>query len=587
MERRPRKKLSLQLKLLVYFGILTTVQVLILLTYSALHVTRLLRDNTEQLTQVNLEQTAKNLNLSFDSYKDVMYQLYTGDDFVAWLDNINTDKSVSVTTNQMRRQLRTILNSKEYIRSITIISENGKVITYDTLTPATYENSWLSNFSMSQDELYEEVASDNLMHIYQTEYATSFINKDHQLFHFAHRIIDWRKLDKQVGIVIVSLDEELLSEIIQPEKMETDDYALLLGTDGTIISAADKSLLGKPFDSEQVSKSHTVYSYEDEQTGWTIIHVTDNTANDSRIRENILISIIISATSLFITLLFIWNISGQLTHSIRDVVHGMRKTKDGSLPDAVSIDKDMPPEIVSIVTQYNRTIARLEKAIQKEKEETENRQQAEIRMLEARINPHFIYNTLDTVNWMAIDKEEYDMSNAISSLANILRYAISNSNKIVTIRDEVEWLKRYIYLQQYRLKNQFVCNIDVSDEIMDIPVHKLLIQPFVENSIIHGFENAQGVSILDVEMKLEEDRIAIVIRDNGKGMDEELVQTINSLVWQTDRGSLGIGMYNALMRLHVYCNGQETVSVTSAPGEGTEIRVTFPVEIPEEKVKSV
>lgn len=587
MERSPRKKLSLRLKLLVYFGILTTVQVLVLLTYSALHVTQLLRDNIENLTQVNLEQTAKNLNLSFESYRDVMYQLYTGDDFVAWLDNINADRSVSITTNQMRRQLRTILNSKEYIRSITIISENGKVITYDTLTPATYENSWLANFSMSQEELYDEVAADNMMHIYQTEYATSFINKDHQLFHFAHRIIDWKKLDKQVGIVIVSLDEELLSEIIQPEKMDADDYALLLGSDGSIISAADKSLLGKEFNSEEISKTHNVYSFVDEETDWTIIHVTDNSENDRRIKENIFVSIMISVASLLITLLFIWNLSGQLTHSIREVVHGMRKTKEGSLPDEVTIEKDMPPEIVSIVTQYNKTIERLEVAIQKEKEETENRQQAEIRMLEARINPHFIYNTLDTVNWMAIDKEEYDMSNAISSLANILRYAISNSSQIVTINDEVEWLKRYIYLQQYRLKNEFQCNINAADDIMDIPVHKLLIQPFVENAIIHGFENAQGVSILDVEMKKESECLSIIIRDNGKGMEQTLVDEINSLSWQKDRGTLGIGMYNALMRLHVYCNGQETVAVKSAPGEGTEIRVTFPVEIPEEKDKSV
>lgn len=587
MERRRNQKLSFRLKLLVYFGILTTVQVLVLLAYSAFHVSHILNDNTEQLTQINLAQTAKNLDLSFDSYMDVMYQLWTGDDFVAWLDNINTDTDPSVTTNQMRRQMSAILNSKEYIKSITIISENGKVITYDTLTPATYENSWLGNFSMMQDELYAEVSADNKMHLYQTEYATTFINKDHYLFHLAHRVIDWKKLEKQCGIVILSLDEAVLSDIIQPDTMGADNYALLLGKDGTIISSAEKTLLGKTFDINETAKTHAVYSYVDEKTGWTIIHVTDNSENARNIRQNLLVSMLISLASLLITLLFIWNISGQLTHSIRDVVQGMRRTKEGSLPDAVSIDKDMPPEIVSIVSQYNKTIARLEIAIQKEKEETENRQQAEIRMLEARINPHFIYNTLDTVNWMAIDKEEYDMSNAISSLANILRYAISNSSKIVTIRDEIEWLKRYIYLQQYRLKNQFECNINVADEILDIPVHKLLIQPFVENAIIHGFENAEGVSVLDVEMNFEGGFLSIVIRDNGKGMNEGLVREINSLSWQQERGALGIGMYNALMRLHVYCNGQESVAVSSAPGKGTEIRVTFPAEIPEKKEETV
>ncbi len=577
MNRRTRGKLSLRLKLLVYFGILTSVQVLVLLTYSAIHVSTILHRNTSQLTEINLAQTAANLDFRIQSYKDLIYQIWTGDDFVAWLDAINTDTNISVVTNQMRRQMRTILNSKEYIRSITIISENGKVITYDTLTPATYENSWLGNFSLSQDELYSLVSQDNAMHLFPTEYATTFTNEDQYLFHICHRIIDWKKLDKQCGIVILSLDERLLSDIIELESLSEEDYAILTGEDGRIISAPDKSTIGSVFRQKEISSAYSVYSYTHNDLGWTIFQVKNETQNKKVISQNILISSIISLGSLLVTLLFIWNISGQLTHSIRDVVQGMRKTRTGSLPEPLKTTKDMSPEIVSIVSQYNKTIDRLEQAIQKEKEETASRQQAEIRMLEARINPHFIYNTLDTVNWMAIDKEEYDMSNAISSLATILRYAISNSNKIVTVRDEVDWLKRYIYLQQYRMKNQFICNIDVAENVMDWPVHKLLIQPFVENAIIHGFENAEGVSVLDVIMKNENDKLSVVIRDNGKGLDENLTKVINSGSWKQDRGALGIGIYNALMRLHMYCDGQETVNVTSAPGKGTEITVVFPV----------
>ena len=578
MKRGTRKKLGLRLKLLVYFGILTSVQVLVLLAYSAIHVSTILQRNTSQLTEINLAQTAANLDLRTQSYKDLIYQIWTGDDFVAWVDAINAETNVSVVTNQMRRQMRTILNSKEYIRSITIISANGKVITYDTLTPATYENSWLGNFSLSQDELYSLVSQDNGMHLFPTEYATTFTNEDQYLFHIAHRIIDWKKLDKQCGVVILSLDESLLSDIIAPESIFKEDYALLIGEDGRIISAQDKSIIGSVFRQEKIPSAYSVYSYRHDALGWTIVQVKNETQNKKIITQNILISGSISLGSLLVTLLFIWNISGQLTHSIHVVVQGMRRTRTGSLPEPLSTTEDMSPEIVSIVSQYNRTIDRLEQAIQKEKEETASRQQAEIRMLEARINPHFIYNTLDTVNWMAIDKEEYDMSNAISSLATILRYAISNSNKIVTVRDEVDWLKRYIYLQQYRMKNQFVCNIDVAENVMDWSVHKLLIQPFVENAIIHGFENAEGISVLDVIMRNVNDKLSITIRDNGKGLDEHLTRIINSGSWKQNRGALGIGIYNALMRLHMYCDGQETVCVTSAPGKGTEITVDFPVE---------
>ena len=128
------------------------------------------------------------------------------------------------------------------------------------------------------------------------------------------------------------------------------------------------------------------------------------------------------------------------------------------------------------------------------------------------------------------------------------------ASRAVTVRDEVEWLKRYIYLQQYRMKNQFVCNIDAAENVMAWPVHKLLIQPFVENAIIHGFENAEGVSVLDVIMRNVNDMLSVTIRDNGKGMDENLTSVINSGSWKQDRGTLGIGIYNALMRLHMYCD---------------------------------
>ena len=116
--------------------------------------------------------------------------------------------------------------------------------------------------------------------------------------------------------------------------------------------------------------------------------------------------------------------------------------------------------------------------------------------MEAQINPHFLYNTLDTINWMAIDKDEFDISNAINSLATILRYAIADSSGEVFVRDEIDWLKKYIYLQQFRLKNNFTCSINVDPDVMDLRIHKLLLQPFVENSILHGFEGTKNNHVL-------------------------------------------------------------------------------------------
>ena len=113
----------------------------------------------------------------------------------------------------------------------------------------------------------------------------------------------------------------------------------------------------------------------------------------------------------------------------------------------------------------------LESSIKKEKEAYERQRNAEIAALEAQINPHFLYNTLDTINWMAIDRDEFEISNSITSLAAILRYGIDDSNAEVKIGREIEWLKQYLFLQQTRLKNAFECEINVSPEVVDWIIH--------------------------------------------------------------------------------------------------------------------
>lgn len=147
--------------------------------------------------------------------------------------------------------------------------------------------------------------------------------------------------------------------------------------------------------------------------------------------------------------------------------------------------------------------------------------------LEAQINPHFLYNTLDTINWMAIDNKEYEISNSIGALAHILRYGIDNSNGIVTIREECGWLKQYLFLQQTRLKSTFQCRIHVEPELFDCRIHKLLLQPFVENSILHGFDGVNRVHILTVTIAEREEKLCAEIYDNGRGILESMVEQMN------------------------------------------------------------
>ena len=589
------KRNSLKKRLFQIFAITLTIPIMLFSIFMSLNTFTMLKRNTENLMQVNTKQMSDNIRLMIDSYEDLLYLAYTDDRMTAYMDKINSGQDVPVTTGQIRRYIQGLLNAKDYIRAITIISADGKVITYDQLTPATYESSWLGNYSIMKEKIYDEVSADNKMHFFPTEYAKRFAGKDYYLFHLAHRIIDYKDLDKENGIVILSLDEELLSRIIQMEGDGTQ-FAFLADEENQVISAAKKEMIGEKFDGtdegikelanryranvSEFGKYHPFYmslsQYHDERYGLNVINMTDQSSFILEILRKVGLIIAVGVAMFLMDGVLIGKLTGELADSVQHIVVKMKEVEDGDLTVRIQMREKMPLEVETIAEQFNGTLERLGIAIEKQKT-------AEIKALEAQINPHFLYNTLDTINWMAIEQEEYDISNAINSLAQILRYAISNYNEKVTIRDEVRWLKQYVFLQQYRFKNKFVYHIEANEEVMDYKIHKLLLQPFVENAIIHGFERGQDQYLLEVILKKADEGMEMVIRDNGKGMDAETVSTINAgdVVKGEEKGHIGIN--NAINRIHIYCKAREKIRIESELNMGTEITIWIPIDEISEK----
>ena len=554
------------------FSILTAVMITVICAYMAYSSAVTLRRGTEELAAINMKAAESILSIRFSEYENLLYQMYTNDDMVIWADNINKGEDAAVSVSKMRRYLSTVLNSNSFIKSIMVIMENSRVITYDQLTYSVHENSWISRFSLSSDEIYRLASADFATHVWPTEFGTRFANQDYWLFHLAHRIVNYKQLEKRYGVIVLSLDERLLEEVLLTVKTE-DSQVYMTDETGKIISCTDKALIGTPF---TPAAGSSLDKLENGILGWSIIRVHDNSRYVQSLVEKLLQIVCMGVVLMLAALFVISKISGKLTRDIDGIVEGMQRTDETGIPARLPRNREMLSEIDVIAKQYNHTIDDLETALLREKTETENSRKAEIRMLEAQINPHFIYNILDTVNWIAIEKDEYDISNAISTLAAILRYAISNSDKPVTLRDEVDWLKKYVYLQQFRLKNKFSFEIKTDPEILDVRVHKLIIQPFVENAIMHGFDTQRETYTLQVSMLAEGSKVAITIADNGKGISPEILAALRSGDVKEIRDKAGIGLSNAFLRLHRYCEGQDEVSVQSVLDEGTTVTIRFP-----------
>ncbi|MBE5871867.1 MAG: HAMP domain-containing protein [Lachnospiraceae bacterium] len=583
---------SFRNRILGAFILTSIIPVLILVTISYLNFSGTMRKNIEELIHLNLQQTKKSLDVWMDSYDDILFQAYMDDEIVDMVDDLNHNRDTTTTEVLLRRTLQGMIYTKKYIRAISVITKEGKVVFYDSLTGSVMKNSWSEGIGYSNEELFDMISADNTTHVFSTGEAGTYAGRTYRLFHIGHRIIDYQNLGKQLGVVIVSIDEELLREICLEEKTE-NTYKFIVDKKGNLVSGKEEEIPGTKiieWTDDMTLRRQAYLEYlekslgrdrnglfvdveHDELFGWDIVGVSDRNQVMGQLKAQQKLILLMMGIMLLILAIMIRVLIRDLMHSINELVEVMKHVEQGDIHARAEVSQDIPTEIGMISGQFNRTLDELEDAMEKQKEAAVRQRNAEIAALEAQINPHFLYNTLDTINWMAIDRGEYEISNSITSLAAILRYGLDNSNGLVTIKKEAEWLKQYLFLQQTRMKEAFECCLNIPPQVMEYRVHKLLFQPFVENSILHGFEGKKGKHILKIGIEQKEDDLEITIWDNGKGMPKELVERMNRGEFPDTREKNCIGMENAITRISMYYGEKAGVQIESVPGEYTNIRI--------------
>jgi two-component system sensor histidine kinase YesM len=590
---------SFAFRLIMAFLLISIVPIVFLSVSAYRNTAKIVEKNMDELTRINLSQTAQSIKTVIASYEDLAYQIYTNESAAELAVRIDNNDNIEVSRNQLSRLLRGYAYVKPYVESISVITKEGEVICYDMITATSTKTSWLDNFELSRQELYRRVSEEQRTGILTSQYATAMGGKDYYLFHLTHRIVDYRNINQKEAVLIFSIDEQLLDATCNQEMIKNgipNCVIFIIDKQGRLVSFSEPSLLGKKVVDLDQSPERQADTYEklvrdtkvlpgkyvsthtlyDEKLGWTFVTVSDHSSVIASIKSQQKTAILTAAVSFLALVILALAITNYLTRSIGKVVKAMKVVEQGKLSVQVETDKNMPLEVTAIANQFNHMIQWLKESMEKEKEANIKQRNAEIAALEAQINPHFLYNTLDTINWMAIDNNQYEISNTINSLAHILRYSIDKSNSTVALSRELEWLKQYVFLQQTRMKNAFECSVHADPDLLHAPIHKLLFQPFVENALLHGFEGVRQKNILDIKISSEEDKIKIVIEDNGKGMPKKLVEELNRGMTMEEADKSHIGIKNAVERLSMYYGAACSFWVESELKMGTKITIIIP-----------
>ncbi len=581
-------------KLLLIFGITSLLPLLIILMISSRLNTRNMTDKVDELMLVNLTQIAERVNLNLEIYTNVLYQIYQDEEITENIKILleNADAGYAAAYNRIHDRLKQYNTTESGVRCTSVVCADGTSVVYDFRTASSINHLWSAYQDLRMTEPYQEAEGQPGMVITPTmtfkEREGSRQEGTRHYFHIAKRVFDLENLEAgSIATIILSVDVDVLNRICNASGTETG-INFIMEPDGRCIAYPDEDFSGlKKKDSLSVkefvslsglmeNRDIAVNAYEDPITGWIFYNAYDRESILRDVAASQRLYIAIGVFAILASTAAIFGLVRQINRSVDEVIRGIRKVQGGDMDTQVTvICRD---EIGKIAENFNQMTVRVKNLIQEVKAATDRQKNAEIRALEAQINPHFLYNTLDSINWMAIEKEEYEISRMIRNLGMILRYSVDKSNSIVSVRMVEEWLERYISLHQMRFENVFSYQIHVEEAAREKKIHKLLLQPFVENAVLHGLKDKEGGGILYVDIGLSEDQkmLHIIIEDNGKGMDGELLSQYNDPEKAVADDGRSIGLHNVFSRLRMYYGERASWNIKSIEGMGMVVTLKVP-----------
>ena len=385
----------------------------------------------------------------------------------------------------------------------------------------------------------------------------------------------------------VSLDLSFsgLSSYISNVSIGQRGYCFLMDADGNIVYHPQQQLLYAGLKSEDTAAlaaledgawadDTVIYSLNSVgDSGWRVVGVSyvDELVNRN-VNEMIRLSFWLAAVVLCVALLTSLLLSKLLGRPLRGLAAAM-ESFESDADHFTYRPVGGTREVQELSASFEHMVLRIQQLMSTVREEEINLRKTELKALQAQINPHFLYNTLDSIAWMCEQGRNADAVKMVHALARLFRISISRGHELIPIAKEIEHAESYLQIQMYRYKNQFTYAFDVDPDCLGYYCNKITLQPIIENAINHGLDLMVEEGRIDVQARFDGEDIVFSVRDNGVGMSPEQIEAIMQSE-QTDR--TGIGRRNVNDRLRIYFGKNYGLRITSEPDVGTCVEIRMP-----------
>lgn len=534
----------------------------ILELFSNMYEERIYKESAEMLhlSSTVLDQELKKIeNLSYQISTDNRIQ-----ERLKYINRQNLNYEVYKQKSQLLDRMATIATQEKYISSIQIVDDSGEHYTVgytkfnnelDNILPATYRaqgaNVWTGI-------------------IEQNSLISSRQIREKKNISLAH-----------LGILIITID---MNELIQETLNLSEDKGFVISRNDEPIYMTNINDF-RPIPAMNGSKNYKIRKLNGKEylitlqtsrysqlTYFNILPFDEITAKTKVLKQ---LMILLFVFMLTLTLFLSRRAAKAISKPLEELTEKMKLVQNGKFESAdYAQEKYLNDEFGRLHMNFRIMLDKINSLIKENYKKQLIIKETEYKALQAQINPHFLYNTLDSINWLAKVNKQPKISVIAEALGNMMRNIISKKAHLISIKDELDIVNNYITIQKYRYDQRLHFAVNISPDAEEYSIPKLTLQPIVENAIQHGLEEVISDCRISVSAYSLENTLKIVVKDNGPGMDEATIQSIYN--GEIKSKSSGIGLYNIIERIKLMFGHEYGIEIRSQIGEGTEVMITLP-----------
>lgn len=568
------KRRSIQFILTVSFTLFSVFIILIVSVVLFGRFSATAQENAFRNSQQIVDQASHNL----ENYVEVTSDLFNMMHHVI-------GQSDDVMSDAMRRQLETMMSTRTDTVALALFDEEGKLL-------IDLPNVELKETLKVKEEGWFRSALDTSGHLsISLPHVQNLYKQQFRWVVSMSKSITVQHNGKQVnGVLLLDVNFNTIDELSERISLGQKGYVYLLDESaGNIVYHPQLELIYAQLKDENVELAlkHTYGSFIDDSTedkklvsvqtisnvGWKVVGVSylDEMMTKTWELNGSMPKLLIGLSIIVVLLSSI--VSRRISRPIQRLELSMKSVEGGDFDLAAS--GEGPLEIKRLADRFNLMIGTIKQLMDRIVTEQETKRKYELEALQAQINPHFLYNTLNTVVRMVGMNKNEEVITTITSLSKLFRISIGKGKSLITIEDEMEHVRHYLIIQQMRFKNKFDFSFDLQQEGLSLATLKLIIQPLVENALMHGIEPSVDKGHIAISMWMDGSEVVIQINDNGLGMSEERLNHIVAGTVVSSKGS-GVGVKNVQERIRLYFGSSYGLHFESEQEEGTTVTIRFP-----------